>query len=336
MTIGLLLRKRFLLQNAESTGVQWHLNQLRPYAYHASVGKLSAQFFFVYRARENSLVQHLSLKLLQTALHEVACGFWEHPACTAPFVSEVLTCSVFYAVNTARHMSSNRSCVAYAYVHCPSEYVFIVRDSRAELGIIKPAAACDCNPRQRRYISVGAAYRLAAAFRPMLANEALSLGYEIDCFVQELNDERRQTQETVQPIHRQITSSQGRRRCRPAGLIPLTCLYFTSLKLQQQTYVRIFMKVEKRRRNLPASGESLCVETQIKLNTGQRFNWVKAIALEPVAYAGGNPPALDSPLTRDDHFPYITCQGSESITQKHSSAPYLANASTYAAYGKAA
>ena len=120
------------------------------------------------------------------------------------------------------------------------------------------------------------------------------------------------------------------------SLIPLTCLYFTSLKLQQQTYVRIFMKVEKRRRNLPASGESLCVETQIKLNTGQRFNWVKAIALEPVAYAGGNPPALDSPLTRDDHFPYITCQGSESITQKHSSAPYLANASTYAAYGKAA
>lgn len=115
--------------------------------------------------------------------------------------------------------------------------------SSVKQAIMKSAAACDWNPRQHRYDLLGAASRLAtAALLPPLAHEALSLGYELDCFVQEPESREAQTQKLTQPIHRQFTSLHRRRRCRLAGLTPLTWHYFTSIYLQYQTFVRMFDK----------------------------------------------------------------------------------------------
>lgn len=56
-------------------------------------------------------------------------------------------------------------------------------------------AACDWSPKHRRSIWVGADYRLAvAAPLPPLACVALSLGYELDCFIQKLDGHDHQTQ----------------------------------------------------------------------------------------------------------------------------------------------
>lgn len=104
---------------------------------------------------------------------------------------------------------------------------------------MRPAAACDWCPRQRRLIWVGAAYRLAtAAPLPPLTYVASSLGYELDCLVQELDNQGYQSQESVQPVHRQITSLHRRRRCRLAGLTPLTYLNYSRSDGISQTYVR--------------------------------------------------------------------------------------------------
>lgn len=104
---------------------------------------------------------------------------------------------------------------------------------------MRPAAACDCYPRQRRLIADGAVYRLAVAALPPLTYVALSLGYELDRVVQELDDQGHQTQKSIQPVHRQLTSSQRRWRCRLAGLTPLTYRYYSSSSTIIQTYVRI-------------------------------------------------------------------------------------------------
>lgn len=61
------------------------------------------------------------------------------------------------------------------------------------------AAACDCNPRQHRLIWVGAACRLAVAALPPLTYVTLSLGYELDRFVQEQDDQGFQSQ-SLQPV----------------------------------------------------------------------------------------------------------------------------------------
>lgn len=112
---------------------------------------------------------------------------------------------------------------------------------------MKPAAVCYCYPRQHRYDLLGAASRLAtAALLPPLTHEALSLGYELDCFIQEPESREAQAQKLTQPIHRQSTPLQKKRCCRLAGLIPLTWHYFTSLCLQYQTFVRMFDKCEPR------------------------------------------------------------------------------------------
>lgn len=123
---------------------------------------------------------------------------------------------------------------------------------------MRPAAACDCYPRQRRLIWLGAVYRLAVAALPPLTYVALSLGYELDRFVQELDDQGHQTQKSIQPVHRQLTSSQRRRRCRLAGLTPLTCRYYSSSSTIIQTYVRIFSRADHRPRRLTMSEANAC------------------------------------------------------------------------------
>lgn len=61
--------------------------------------------------------------------------------------------------------------------------------------IMRPAASCDWSPRQHRLIWVGAAYRLAMAALPTPRTYAVpSLGYELDCLVQKLDDQNRQAQ----------------------------------------------------------------------------------------------------------------------------------------------
>lgn len=106
--------------------------------------------------------------------------------------------------------------------------------------IMRPAAACDGDLRQRRLIWCGAAYRLSAAAPvPPLTCVASSLGYELDCLVQEFDNQGHQSQESVQPVHRQITSPHRRRRCRLAGLTPLTYQDYSSSDYVLQTYVRI-------------------------------------------------------------------------------------------------
>lgn len=116
-----------------------------------------------------------------------------------------------------------------------------VRRAEAEKpATMKSAAARDCYPRQHRYDLLGAASCLAtAALLPTLAHGPSSLEYELDCFIQEPESREARTQKLTQPIHRQFTSLQRRRCCRLAGLISLTCHYFTSLCLQYQTFVRM-------------------------------------------------------------------------------------------------
>ena len=153
--------------------------------------------------------QHLSLNLFQMAPREVALASREskREQATRPWLN----------LKYASQMESL----------CP------------ESVILRPAAACDWSPRQRRLIWVGAAYRLAvAALLPPLTYVALSLGYELDRVVQELDNQGYQTQESIQPVHRQFTSSQGRRRCRLTGLTPLTYRYYSRLEAILQTCVR--------------------------------------------------------------------------------------------------
>lgn len=105
--------------------------------------------------------------------------------------------------------------------------------------IMESAAACDGDLRQHRLIWLGAAYRLAVAALPPLTYVASSLGYELDCLVQELDGQSHQTQESIQPVHRQFTSLRERRRCRLAGLTPLTYLYYSPSYCMIQTCVRV-------------------------------------------------------------------------------------------------
>lgn len=135
-----------------------------------------------------------------------------------------------------------------AYSHqTGSEDSALQENDHAEPATMKPAAVCYCYPRQHRYDLLGAASRLAtAALLPTLAHGTLSLGYELDCFIQEPESREAQAQKLTQPIHRQSTPLQRKRCCRLAGLIPLTWHYFTSLCLQYQTFVRMFDKCEPR------------------------------------------------------------------------------------------
>lgn len=153
--------------------------------------------------------QHLSLNLFQMAPREVALASRESKR------------------EQAIHPWLNLKYASQMESLCP------------ESVIMRPAAACDWSPRQRRLIWVGAAYRLAvAALLPPLTYVASSLGYELDRVVQELDNQGHQAQESMQPVHRQFTSSQGRRRYRLTGLTPLTYRYYSRLEAILQTYVR--------------------------------------------------------------------------------------------------
>lgn len=104
---------------------------------------------------------------------------------------------------------------------------------------MKPAAACDCYPRQRRFMIGWAACRLSTvALLPLQTDVALSRGQNLEDFVHELGKRCHQAEKQRQQIHRQITSFRGRRSYRPAGPIPLTCGYRTNLSTSFQTYVR--------------------------------------------------------------------------------------------------
>ena len=124
---------------------------------------------------------------------------------------------------------------------------------------MRSAAACDGDLRQRRLIWVGAAYRLAvAALLPPLTYVASSLGYELDRIVQELDNQGYQAQESIQPVHRQFTSFRGRRRCRLAGLTPLTYLHYSWSDSIIQTYVRfLLMRITFRQHGLIVSCDCL-------------------------------------------------------------------------------
>ena len=114
------------------------------------------------------------------------------------------------------------------------------RNFCAEPVIIRPAAACESCLRQHRFDLGGVAYRLATATpAPPLTNVAPNRGYEYHHFIQKLESQEPQTQNSVQPIHRQITSLQRRRRCRFAGLTPLTLLHYSCSEAIYQTYVRV-------------------------------------------------------------------------------------------------
>ena len=107
-------------------------------------------------------------------------------------------------------------------------------------GIMRPAAACESCLRQHRFDLEGVAYRLATATpAPPLTNVAPNRGYEYHHFIQKLESQEPQTQNSVQPIHRQITSLQRRRRCRFAGLTPLTFHHYSCSEAIYQTYVRV-------------------------------------------------------------------------------------------------
>lgn len=114
------------------------------------------------------------------------------------------------------------------------------RNFCAEPVIIRPAAACESCLRQHRFDLGGVAYRLATATpAPPLTNVAPNRGYEYRHFIQKLESQEPQTQNSVQPIHRQITSLQRRRRCRFAGLTPLTFHHYSCSEAIYQTYVRV-------------------------------------------------------------------------------------------------
>lgn len=105
---------------------------------------------------------------------------------------------------------------------------------------MKPAAACDCYPRQRRFRGCWAACRLSTvALLPLQTDVALSRGQNLEGFVREFGKRCHQAEKQQQQIHRLITSFRGRRRCRLAGLMPLTCGYRTNLSTSFQTYVRL-------------------------------------------------------------------------------------------------
>lgn len=105
---------------------------------------------------------------------------------------------------------------------------------------MKPAAACDCYPRQRRFMIGWAACRLSTvALLPLQTDVALSRGQNLEGFVREFGKRCHQAEKQQQQIHRLITSFRGRRRCRLAGLMPLTCGYRTNLSTSFQTYVRL-------------------------------------------------------------------------------------------------
>lgn len=97
---------------------------------------------------------------------------------------------------------------------------------------LNPVAACDWNPRQRRFRGCWAACRLStAAILPLQSGVALSRGQNLEDFVHKLGKRCYQAEKQQRQVHRQITSFRRRRRCRLAGLMPLTCGYCTNLFL---------------------------------------------------------------------------------------------------------
>lgn len=152
-----------------------------------------------------------------------------------PFSSDLFLMASREATLASRESEKDRTTCPWLNL----KYASHLESLCLESVIIRPAAACDWTPRQRRLIWVGAAYRLAvAALLPPLTYVASSLGYELDCLVQELDNQGYQAQESIQPVHRQFTSSQGRQRCRLTGLTPLTYRYYSRLDPIIQTYVR--------------------------------------------------------------------------------------------------
>ena len=144
------------------------------------------------------------------------------------------------AAHLTRNLFSNVQIITRKRSRCSQlEATSRRRNFCAEPVIIRPAAACDGDLRQRRLIWSGAAYRLVVAALPPLTYVASSLGYENDCLIRKLDGQGYQAQKSVQPVHRQFTSLRERRRCRFAGLTPLTFPHYSCSEVIYQTYVRV-------------------------------------------------------------------------------------------------
>lgn len=186
------------------------------------------------------------------------------------------------------------------------------RNFCAEPVIMRPAAACESCLRQHRFDLGGVAYRLATATpAPPLTNVAPNRGYEYHHFIQKLESQEPQTQNSVQPIHRQITSLQRRRRCRFAGLTPLTFHHYSCSEAIYQTYVRVVATMHQQE-----SSTVTAPQNKTKMP--------------------GKTPAVGGPPCGEDHLIYTTRRPDHSILSKYEHMFPIINTNICSPYGKAA
>lgn len=190
-------------------------------------------------------------------------------------------------------------------------------NDRANLAIVRyaimrPAAACESCLRQHRFDLGGVAYRLATATpAPPLTNVAPNRGYEYHHFIQKLESQEPQTQNSVQPIHRQITSLQRRRRCRFAGLTPLTFHHYSCSEAIYQTYVRVVATMHQQE-----SSTVTAPQNKTKMP--------------------GKTPAVGGPPCGEDHLIYTTRRLDHSILAKYEHMFSIIDTNICSPYGKAA
>lgn len=104
---------------------------------------------------------------------------------------------------------------------------------------IRSADACEWFHRQRR-LRVGITERLAPVILLLFTGVAPNGQQEPDYRTRQPDDRDRQLQDQDCKLHRQITSFRKRRRCRVAGLTPLTFPYFRVKRSKIQTNVLYF------------------------------------------------------------------------------------------------
>ena len=101
---------------------------------------------------------------------------------------------------------------------------------------IRSTDACEWFHRQRR-LRVGITERLAPVILLLFTGVAPNGQQEPDYRTRQPDDRDRQLQDQDCKLHRQITSFRKRRRCRVAGLTPLTLPYFRVKRSKIQTNV---------------------------------------------------------------------------------------------------
>lgn len=101
---------------------------------------------------------------------------------------------------------------------------------------IQPADACEWYHRQRRLV-LGITERLAPVILFTSTTEAPDRHQKSYHRSRQRDDRNRQLQDQNSKLHRLITSFRKRRRCRVAGLTPLTKGYSTNTYPYKRTYV---------------------------------------------------------------------------------------------------